>query len=191
MMRKIAVVGVAALLAGLGALNSPLRAADQASLKAHAGHNDHKSPAPSSELVAKVRRATQAYRDIDTAKLAGYGQFLGCVAGPNGGAMGVHFVNGALVDGTLDPEEPEALIYEFKNGRARLVGVEFITPAAAWNAAHPDEAPVLDGQLLQFNGAPNRYRIDAFYELHVWAWRDNPTGTFADWNPEVSCDEAP
>jgi hypothetical protein len=22
----------------------------------------------------------------------------------------------------------------------------------------------------------------------VWAWRDNPQGTFANWNPNVSCD---
>jgi hypothetical protein len=28
----------------------------------------------------------------------------------------------------------------------------------------------------------------ALYELHVWAWRDNPNGTFVDWNPQVSCD---
>ena len=97
---------------------------------------------------------------------------------------------GLIIDGKIDVSQPEALIYEFKDGRARLVGVEYIAPAALWNAAHLD-APVLEGQLLQFNGAPNRYRIDAFYELHVWAWSDNPTGTFADWNPQVSCAEAP
>ena len=28
----------------------------------------------------------------------------------------------------------------------------------------------------------------AFYELHVWAWRDNPSGVFVDWNPRVSCE---
>jgi len=22
----------------------------------------------------------------------------------------------------------------------------------------------------------------------VWAWKDNPNGTFANWNPNVSCD---
>ena len=32
--------------------------------------------------------------------------------------------------------------------------------------------------------------LPAFYELHVWAWKDNPTGTFADMNPTVSCDAA-
>ena len=29
-----------------------------------------------------------------------------------------------------------------------------------------------------------------FYELHVWAWKQNPTGAFADNNPKVSCDAA-
>jgi hypothetical protein len=24
--------------------------------------------------------------------------------------------------------------------------------------------------------------------LHVWAWKDNPNGTFTNWNPSVSCD---
>ena len=189
-MTNMTAVGLAAVLAALGALSQPVRAAGQAPSNPHAGHEDKALPP---ELVQRVRRATEQYRDIEKAKLAGYGQFLGCVAGPNGGAMGVHFVNGALMDATLNPDEPEALIYEFKNGRARLVGVEFIAPADAWNTAHPAvaDAPLLEGQLLNFNGAPNRFKIDAFYELHVWAWRDNPTGSFADWNPQVSCDDAP
>ena len=26
-----------------------------------------------------------------------------------------------------------------------------------------------------------------FYIHHVWLWRHNPAGMFADWSPEVSC----
>jgi hypothetical protein len=37
-------------------------------------------------------------------------------------------------------------------------------------------------------GEPNRFGLPAFYELHVWAWEDNPKGTFADWNTHVTCD---
>ncbi len=48
---------------------------------------------------------------------------------------------------------------------------------------------MLGGQLFTYNGAPNRYGIPAFYALHVWAWRSNPDGVFADWNPNVSCAE--
>jgi hypothetical protein len=31
------------------------------------------------------------------------------------------------------------------------------------------------------------------YDLHVWIWRENPSGTFAQWNPKVECpaDAAP
>jgi len=30
--------------------------------------------------------------------------------------------------------------------------------------------------------------LPAHFELHVWAWRDNPNGAFVDWNNEVSCE---
>jgi hypothetical protein len=104
--------------------------------------------------------------------------------------MGVHFVNPALLtDDALDVTQPEALIYEFKNGVARLVGVEFIVFANVWHANHaPSDPPVLEGQLLQFVDSPNRFGLPAHYELHVWAWRDNPNGVFVDWNPRVSCE---
>jgi hypothetical protein len=46
---------------------------------------------------------------------------------------------------------------------------------------------VLDGQVFNFVGAPNRFNIPSFFELHVWAWRDNPQGAFVDWNNQVTC----
>lgn len=149
-------------------------------------HASHKSSPPST-LVELVREATEAFRATIPAD---YQQFLGCVSGPEEGAMGVHFVNFALVDGKVDAKAPEALIYEVKNGRARLVGVEFIVPVDAWHPAEGEPpVPVLEGQVFHFNESPNRFGLPAFYELHVWAWRDNPNGTFADWNPRVSCDQ--
>jgi hypothetical protein len=140
-----------------------------------------------SKLVERVREATEGFRETIPAE---YQQFLGCVSGPETGAMGVHFVNSRLVDDKLDVTKPEALIYEVRDGRARLLGVEFIVPAEAWDAANdtPPVPPELEGQVFHFNESPNRFRLPAFYELHVWAWRDNPNGTFADWNPRVSCD---
>ena len=83
---------------------------------------------------------------------------------------------------------PEALLYEPKDGKLQLVGVEYIVIAADWDAKHPTP-PVLMGQLFNYSGAPNRFGIPPFYELHVWAWKNNPAGMFADWNPRVSCEE--
>jgi hypothetical protein len=86
------------------------------------------------------------------------------------------------------PTRPEALIYEPRGGKLELVDVEYIVIAAAWDAANKTP-PTLMGQLFHYNPSPNRYGIPAFYALHVWAWRPNPDGVFADWNPRVSCAE--
>jgi hypothetical protein len=145
---------------------------------AHSGDGD---------LVQTVRDVTRPFQDVQAATAAGYDRFLGCVSGPQEGAMGTHYVNVALVgDGQIDVSKPEALMYESRNGRLRLLGVEYIVMADAWHATHK-EPPTLGGQVFHFNGSPNRYALPAFYELHVWAWRDNPGGTFADWNIRVEC----
>ena len=143
---------------------------------------------PQGTLVDTVRQATKNYKDVAAAESAGYGLFHGCVSGPQVGAMGIHFVNGDLVgDGLIDAVQPEALIYELRNGKLQLVGVEYVVLAEAWDAAH-ETPPSLMGQVFHYVSAPNRYRIPAFYELHVWAWKENPLGMFTDWNPKVSCE---
>ena len=40
--------------------------------------------------------------------------------------------------------------------------------------------PQLMGQLFHLFEAPNRFGLPAFYTLHVWAWKENPTGTFVE-----------
>lgn len=143
--------------------------------------------APAGTLVATLRQELGSFQDLEAAKQAGYGLFHGCMSSPQSGAMGVHFVNGDLVgDGAVDALHPEALLYEPKNGKMQLVGVEYVVIAEAWDAKH-DEPPVVMGQLFNYTSAPNRLRIPAFYSLHVWAWQDNPSGMFADFNPKVSC----
>jgi hypothetical protein len=145
-----------------------------------------------SPLVAKVHKATAQFRDINAALAAGFTQATPCVSGPDFGAMGVHFVLGSRITaGTLNATEPEALIYEpLPNGAFRLVGTEFIILASVWQAQNPGSSatPALEGHLMNFVDAPNRYGLPAFYELHVWAWEHNPVGSFADWNTQVSCD---
>jgi hypothetical protein len=150
----------------------------------HDGHRDlTRGPLPDA-----VREATERFRDVNDAIAAGYVQSGGCVSGPQEGAMGVHFVNMAFFDDKLEVEHPEALVYEPRNGRLYLAAAEYITPAAAWESSHEDfELPELMGHLFHFVPGPNRYGPPAFYELHVWAWKDNPNGAFADWNPKASC----
>jgi hypothetical protein len=139
--------------------------------------------AGSNPLADGVREANARFADVAVAVSEGYAP-IPCVSGIEGGAMGVHYVNGALIDDkTIDIAHPEAVMYEpGPDGKMELIAVEYITPTG------PAE---LGGHLFSFTNAPNRYGLPAFYELHVWAWRQNPTGAFADMNPDVSCDAAP
>ena len=140
------------------------------------------------EAVLKIRAATGRFRNVQNALLAGYAPFRDCTAEPGQGAMGFHYANGVLAnDAILDPTQPEALMYEKDaNGKLQLVGVEFIVYQDHWDAAH-GSPPTLFGQPFTLVPAPNRFDLPSFYELHVWAWKDNPSGTFADWNPNVTC----
>ena len=102
--------------------------------------------------------------------------------------MGIHFVNGALAgDGVVDPATPEALMYEpAADGTLDLIGVEYVVFQEAWDAENPSP-PELFGMPFNVVEEPNRYGLPTFYELHAWAWKDNPTGAHEDWNPAVVC----
>lgn len=148
------------------------------------------SPHHAGAFVEEVRKSTARFRDVAVAEGEGYALKFGCVSGPDSGAMGLHYVNLPLVvDGVLDPARPEIVIYEpLPNGKVQLVGSDYLIFADAWHAAHPDSTPELGGQLMHRIEAPNRYGLPAFYTLHVWAWKDNPAGMFANWHSKVSCD---
>jgi len=139
-------------------------------------------------LVRIVRNATERFKDVSAAEAAGYTLQFGCVSADTQGAMGLHFVNGALVSGgILDATRPQIVIYEPQpDGSLRLIGADFLVFADAWNAAH-SSPPELMGQLFHLFDAPNRFGLPAFYTLHVWAWKKNPNGAFVNWHPDVSC----
>jgi hypothetical protein len=140
-------------------------------------------------LVRVVREATERFKDVAAAEAEGYALQFGCVSGPDIGAMGMHFVNGPLVgDGELDAARPEIVIYEpLRNGRLQLIGADYLVLADQWHAKHT-APPELMGQLFHLFESPNRFGLPAFYTLHVWAWKDSPTGTFVNWHSNVSCD---
>lgn len=167
-------IGVAAVL------TTVVIAAATATLAAAHGSDD--------DAMSKLRTATATYRKVDRAIEAGYVQFFGCVHEPLAGSMGIHFVNGTLVeDPTIDAARPEALMYEVgTDGRYELTGAEYVVFKDAWDATHATP-PILFGQPFRTVAAPNRYGIPAFYELHAWAWKPNPTGAHEDWNPTVLC----
>jgi len=140
-------------------------------------------------LIKAVREATEPYQSSLFAESQGYQLQFGCVSGSDFGAMGLHFVKFALVDDVLDVTQPEIILYEpLPNGKLRITGADYLIPAAAWDAKHPHDPPQLMGQLFHLFDSPNRFGLDPFYTLHVWAWKENPNGAFTNWNPNVSCE---
>jgi hypothetical protein len=141
------------------------------------------------ELIAQVRAATKQFKDGPSSD---YKLVFGCVSGGDFGAMGMHFLNDKLTgDGDVNVMTPEILLYEpLPNGKLRLTGADYLVDAAEWDAnpKHMGAPPELLGQLFHYFESPNRFKLKPFYALHVWAWKDNPNGTFANWNPNVSCD---
>jgi len=140
-------------------------------------------------LVQTVREVTAQFKDVRAAEAAGYELMFGCVSGPDSGAMGLHYVNLPLVlDGVIDATRPEIILYEpLPNGRLKLTGADFLVLADAWDAGH-STAPELMGQFFHQFESPNRFGLPRFYTLHVWAWKESPTGTFVNWHSNVSCD---
>jgi hypothetical protein len=141
----------------------------------------------------RVRHATTRFHDVNTADSAGYKRFvdvngIACIDMPGMGGMGVHYVNGALVgDPTIDPLEPEAMVYRpDAKGHLHLVAVEYIVVKSAWDATHTSP-PSLFGTTFDFTPGPNRFGLPDFYSLHAWIFKHNPAGTFAMWNPRVDC----
>ncbi len=134
--------------------------------------------------LARLRAATQPFRQLDAAVAAGYARTVAdCLVHEHHGAMGYHHLNPRYVDAAVELDQPEILLYErMPDGAYRLNGVEFIVPYRAW--PRDSVAPVLMGQRLKHED-----NLKIWY-LHVWAWSENRDGVFADFNPAVQCDAA-
>jgi hypothetical protein len=134
--------------------------------------------------LAKLREATAPYRNLDAAVAAGYPRTVkDCLIHEHHGAMGYHHVNSGYVDKVLDITKPEILLYERDpKGAYRLNAVEFIVPYRLW--PKDSVAPVFMGQTLRHENNLN------IWYLHVWAWKQNPEGLFANFHPDVKCSPA-
>jgi hypothetical protein len=136
--------------------------------------------------LAEVRAATARYHDVEVALAEGYAPGSPCVPNEHGpGAMGIHYVNMQLVmDGELDPSQPEALLYlPAPDGRLRLVGVEYLSPY------DPDDPASEPGELFG-QAFTDTTPLGEQTGLHVWLWQANPAGMFAAYNPNLSCPAA-
>jgi hypothetical protein len=147
------------------------------------------------DILKTVHSVTARYESFGQAIRAGYGEFYECTEQPGVGTMGWHYVKGDLVgDPAVDPLQPEVLVYEpSADGSLRLVALEYVQLAPGVpRSATP---PTVFGIAMKWTPGPenieglpaNRYGLPNFYQLHYWLYQDNPAGTFADWNPDVSC----
>ncbi|MGH7447662.1 MAG: hypothetical protein ACREK1_03350 [Longimicrobiales bacterium] len=175
------------VLTGLAACNGqdagPLDV-DRATASATAAHSARHGDVPItpevSRWLAGLKQATARFHDIAAAVEAGWSaQITECMELPGTGGMGYHYGNVGLIDAVAEEFAPELLVYEpQKNGRKRLVAVEYIIPFDAWTET---AAPSLHG--VDFH----RNEVFGLWVLHAWVWKHNPAGIFADWNPNVSC----
>jgi hypothetical protein len=156
------------------------------------GDHKHGSSSDNGQMgafVRLVRESTERFKDVRVAEAEGYVLQFGCVSDDDAGAMGLHYVKGEYVgDDVLDPTRPEIIIYEpLPGGRRKLIGVDYLVFTETWHKSNA-ATPQLMGQLMHLFDAPNRFGLPAFYTLHVWAWKENPTGSFVNWHSKVSCD---
>lgn len=149
--------------------------------------SDSTTPTQQDRDVAALRAAVAPIKALGAAQNAGYTVAVGdpgdghtCLSDPQLGAMGVHYLNTNLVGPTPAVNQPQILIYEpQQDGTSKFVGVEFIIP---YSVHGEDQAPPeLFGKQFMKNST---FQL---WGLHVWVGRSNPSGLFAMWNPDVSC----
>ena len=171
---------VAVVLAGCrgsnAVANMPVTSTALSTATAPAAHNHivpaNNEPLPVTEL-AKTRRATARYQNIENALKDGYVDIN--VVLPN---MGRHFLKEGILDATFDAERPELLVYtEEPGGHRSLVAVEYAVPLSL-SATSPEG----------FTGAADVWFPDQTFKLwtlHAWVWRENPAGMFNPTNKKV------
>jgi hypothetical protein len=148
--------------------------------------------AVAAEAFDGAKSATARFHDLDQAIEAGYSvrvrdaAGIECIAHSSEGAMGIHMLNPSLLDSVIDADAPEVLVYEPRSdGTLKLVALEYLVFEFAWAGSEP---PSLFGRSFDYVPAGNRYGIPAFYALHAWIWKPNPSGILHAWNPNVECD---
>jgi hypothetical protein len=162
-----------------------------------------------------VRKATGRFRDVKVAVAEGYLRDPGNLCDEAAmmgkpkelGAMGIHYFRPDLlgitgppsprVNGTgthTDFARPSVLIYEPQaDGSLQLVAVENLVFIEAWEKAGNTAPPSYQGvayDLMRDDPATaidEAHMFEPHYDRHVWLYRENPRGVFAQFNPNVTC----
>ena len=154
-----------------------------------------KKPPTVAAQLAQVKTALNKYQDVNVAKAAGYEPASPCEMTPASpgaswwaGAMGVHFVNNALTRQRPNPLKPAVLVYlPTAAGGFQLVAAEYFQADADQNVATDTDRPTLFGRAFDGPMLGHAPGMPIHYDLHVWLWKHNPSGTFAPYNPAASC----
>jgi hypothetical protein len=150
----------------------------------------------SAAAIAAVKAALDKYKDPIAAVRDGYFSTVGCIDFPAGGtehgameykpgAMGVHFLNPALIGPKLDSTKPQVLLYEPVGDKLVLTGAEWFVPTAVSKTP-----PTILGHQLMGPMEGHAPIIPAelhHWDLHVWLYKDNPNGMFSPTNSAVKC----
>ncbi|MEO7240941.1 MAG: hypothetical protein ABIW16_06025 [Sphingomicrobium sp.] len=158
------------------------------------------------QALQQLARQLEPYKSVAYARSNGYIQASGCEAHPTLGTMGYHFVNPRLLGltppvngringtGTYTGVEPPAILLYGPDGQGglRLVGIELLVFADAWNAISKDPPKYRgrDYNYMADNPATPQDEAHGFmphYDLHIWLFEHNPSGLYAQWNPALSC----
>ncbi|MEO5793191.1 MAG: hypothetical protein ABIR67_14090 [Gaiellaceae bacterium] len=144
--------------------------------------------ASSPDLLQAAKAASARYHSIEQAERAGYVLASPCVESPAGG-MGFHYENRALMaDDALDATRPEVLVYAAKpNGKLELVAIEYWKRDADGSLGTSADRPSILGQAFDGPMPGHGGPMPVHYDLHVWVYESNPSGTFAPFNPAVDC----
>ena len=171
--------------------------------------------APAEPDLAAVRAATSRFQDVKVALAEGYIRDPSdmCDTATNMGrpaslgSMGIHYFRPDLLgikgppnprvngNGThTDFTKPSVLIYEPQaDGSLALVAVENLVFRLAWREAGHTAPPSFQGVAYDLMEDDPKTKVDEahmfepHYDRHVWLFRDNPNGMFAQYNPKVSC----
>jgi hypothetical protein len=163
----------------------------------------------------EVRAVTERFRDVAVALSEGYvPDPMGmCEVAQNTGgpaelaAMGIHYFRPDLlgitgptnprVHGTgthTDFRTPAVLLYEPQtDGSLELIGIENLVFIRAWEAAGNQAPPSFQGVPYDrmvddpATSVDEAHLFEPHYDRHVWLYRENPNGIFAQYNPNATC----